>query len=112
MTLAYEISEARSVIDNTLAQKGEGHDGYRVADFNVDQSVTDALKTFGAATPANNQQVTQAQAFTYNGQTYTLKNPYTHASQEFLRHHLLNDFEGTMTRQENAETSARSCAPL
>jgi hypothetical protein len=111
MRLATGISGALQTIDVPFPTRGEGHDGYKVADFNVDQSVDEALKKFGPATPAHNQQVVQAQVVIgSNGQPITLKNPYTHTSQEFLRHHLLKDFEGTMKRNEDVEGSAQEVA--
>jgi len=106
--LARGVNAAIHSIDCALAQVGEGHDGYKVADFNVDQSVDDALKKFGPANPAHAQQVVQKQVVIgSNGQPISLKNPYEHASQEFLRYHLLKDFEGTMARKEDVDEGSK-----
>jgi len=111
--LAAGIYGALHTIQFTLAHEGGGYDGYKVADFNVDQSVDEALKKFGPANPAHAQQVVQKQVVIgSNGQPISLKNPYTHTSQEFLRHHLLKDFEGTMARKKAVDKGSRKLGAM
>ena len=108
VNLAAGINYALATIGHTLADGGAGTPGHKVADFDVDQSVTEALNNFGVVNPPHAAKAASQQVVIgSNGQTITLKNPYAHTSQEFLRHHLLRSFEGTMKRKEAVDARCR-----
>jgi hypothetical protein len=91
------IKKALSTLDDCHHDGGVGAPGFQVSDFNKNGAITRALNAYvnsNLAPPPHHQQAGQVQA------NASLQNPYTFASQEFLRHRLFEDFESTLARRK------------
>jgi len=109
-SLGVGITTALATIEKTLQEKGNGAKGYRADDFKG-PALKAALTAFlggskQSTPPLHSEKVGSIQA------KKGLKNPYTTLSQEFLRHRLFEDFEGTMARHQNGSTMIKGMSAL
>jgi hypothetical protein len=104
-TLGVGIHNALDTLHQTLHSLVGG--GYQVKDFLVNGDELNSSFPNPPQSP-HIQAVGNVQTQAQHG----LKNPYTFLSQEFLRHRLIEDFEGTMARHQNGSTMIKGMSAL
>jgi len=104
---------ALHTLNRCLEEGGIGAPGYEVGNFNAKGAITRALNAFlgpnsPLAKPGHFNQVGQLQTNAHPN----AQNPYTFASQEFLRHRLFADFESTLAQGKAAASQTGPIAKM